>query len=106
MADQDSNKEAYVQLVSGLASYPPVILTQDLKDQKLSEVFPSTLDPVFLGKLQDSVDLAAQQKLIRKPFKVSDWVAPELAAAALKSQDRSLRQLLQGCVLCREAAIL
>ena len=80
---QDSNKEAYIQLVSGLASYPPVILTQDLKDQKLSEVFPSTLDPVFLGKLQDAVDLASQQKLIRKPFKVSDWVAPELAAAKL-----------------------
>ena len=60
-----------------------VILTQDLQDQKLSEVFPSTLDPVFLGSLQDKVDLAAQQKLIRKPFKVNDWVAPELAAAKL-----------------------
>jgi sulfonate transport system substrate-binding protein len=80
---RDSNKDAYIQLVSGLASYPPVILSQDLKDQKLSEVFPSTLDPVFLGKLQDAVDLASQQKLIRKPFKVSDWVAPELAAAKL-----------------------
>lgn len=80
---QDSNKDAYVQLVSGLASYPPVILTEDLKDQKLSEVFPSTLDPAFLGSLQDKVDLAAQQKLIRKPFKVNDWVAPELAAAKL-----------------------
>ena len=80
---QDSNKEAYIQLVSGLASYPPVILTEDLKDQNLSEIFPSTLDPVFLGKLQDAVDLASQQKLIRKPFKVSDWVAPELAAAKL-----------------------
>ncbi|MFL1517564.1 ABC transporter substrate-binding protein [Pseudomonas prosekii] len=80
---QDANKDAYIQLVSGLASYPPIILQQDLKDQKLSEVFPSTLDPVFLGKLQDSVDLAAQQRLIRKPFKVSDWVAPELAAAKL-----------------------
>jgi sulfonate transport system substrate-binding protein len=80
---QDSNKDAYIQLVSGLASYPPVILSQDLKDQKLSEVFQSSLDPVFLGKLQDAVDLASQQKLIRKPFKVSDWVAPELAAAKL-----------------------
>lgn len=80
---QEGNKDAYIQLVSGLASYPAVILTQDLKDQKLSEVFPSTLDPVFLGKLQDAVDLASQQKLIRKSFKVSDWVAPELAAAKL-----------------------
>lgn len=80
---QDNNKDAYIKLVSGLASYPPVILTQDLKDQKLSEVFPSTLDPVFLGKLQDAVDLASQQKLIRKSFKVKDWVSPELAAAKL-----------------------
>ena len=80
---QDSNKDAYIELVSGLASYPPLILQQDLKDQKLSEVFPSTLDPVFLGKLQDAVDLAAQQKLIRKPFKISEWVAPPLAAAKL-----------------------
>ncbi|MGY2281042.1 ABC transporter substrate-binding protein [Pseudomonas monsensis] len=80
---QDSNKDAYVQLVSGLASYPPVILTQDLKDQNLSELFPSTLDPLFLENLQGKVDLAAQQKLIRKPFKVNEWVAPELAAAKL-----------------------
>lgn len=80
---QDSNKDAYVQLVSGLASYPPVILSQDLKDQNLSEVFPSTLDPLFLENLQGKVDLAAQQKLIRKPFKVNEWVAPELAAAKL-----------------------
>ncbi|UDI93173.1 ABC transporter substrate-binding protein [Pseudomonas sp. IAC-BECa141] len=80
---QDGNKDAYVQLVSGLASYPPVILTQDLKDQNLSEVFPSTLDPLFLENLQGKVDLAAQQKLIRKPFKVNEWVAPELAAAKL-----------------------
>ncbi|MFP0196672.1 ABC transporter substrate-binding protein [Pseudomonas sp. PHC1] len=80
---QDSNKDAYVQLVSRLASYPSVILTQDLKDQNLSEVFPSTLDPLFLQNLQGKVDLAAQQKLIRKPFKVNEWVAPELAAAKL-----------------------
>ena len=69
--------------MSGLASYPPVILQEDLKDQRLSEIFPSTLDPVFLGKLQDSVDLAAKERLIRKPFKVDAWVAPQLAAAGL-----------------------
>lgn len=77
----DANKPAYIQLVSGLASYPPQILEQDLKDQTFSEVFPSQLDPVFLATLQDSVTLAAQQRLIRKAFHVSDWVAPPLAAA-------------------------
>lgn len=79
----DTNKQAYIELVSGLASYPPVILTNDLKDQKLSEIFPSTLDPVFLGKLQDAVDLASKERLIRKPFQVSDWVVPGLAAAGI-----------------------
>ncbi|MDF3164383.1 ABC transporter substrate-binding protein [Pseudomonas proteolytica] len=79
----DNNKQAYIELVSGLASYPPVILTNDLKDQKLSEIFPSTLDPVFLGKLQDAVDLASKERLIRKPFQVSDWLVPGLAAAGI-----------------------
>ncbi|KTC45690.1 nitrate ABC transporter substrate-binding protein [Pseudomonas fluorescens ABAC62] len=79
----DSNKQAYITLVSERASYPPLILTNDLKDQTLSEIFPSTLDPVFLAKLQGAVDLAAKEKLIRKPFQVSDWVAPNLAAAGL-----------------------
>ena len=85
----DNNKQAYIDLVSGLASYPPVILTNDLKDQKLSEIFPSTLDPVFLGKLQDAVDLASKERLIRKPFQVSDWVAPNLAAAGLSLSQAS-----------------
>ncbi|MNY55040.1 hypothetical protein D3C86_1909810 [compost metagenome] len=53
-----------------------MILQQDLKDEKLSELFPSTLDPEFLQRLQASVDLAAEQRLIRKPFKVADWVSP------------------------------
>lgn len=79
----DNNKQAYIELVSGLASYPPVILSNDLQNEKLSALFPSTLDPVFLGKLQDAVDLASKEKLIRKPFQVSDWVAPNLAAAGL-----------------------
>ncbi|QKZ02448.1 ABC transporter substrate-binding protein [Pseudomonas eucalypticola] len=72
---QDGNKDAYVQLVSKQASYPPALVAQDLQADKLSEVFPATLDPQFLGKLQSSVDLAAQERLIRKPFKVADWVA-------------------------------
>ncbi|WP_460423192.1 ABC transporter substrate-binding protein [Pseudomonas sp. ZL2] len=74
---QDDNKEAYIQLVSGLASYPPAILQQDLQNEQLSKIFPSTLDADFLAKLQASVDLAAGQRLIRKPFKVEQWLAPQ-----------------------------
>ena len=45
----DDNKQAYIDLVAGLASYPPVILSNDLKNEKLSALFPSTLDPVDKG---------------------------------------------------------
>ncbi|NER61805.1 ABC transporter substrate-binding protein, partial [Pseudomonas sp. MAFF212428] len=82
----DSNKDAYIQLVSGLASYPPAILQRDLKDEHLSAIFPSSLDPDFLAKLQASVDLAAQQRLIRKPFKVDQWLAPQATRAAPVAQ--------------------
>ncbi|QBF28271.1 nitrate ABC transporter substrate-binding protein [Pseudomonas tructae] len=79
---QDDNKQAYIQLVSGLASYPPAILEQDLQNEQLSKIFPSTLDADFLAKLQASVDLAAQQRLIRKPFKVEQWLAPQATRPA------------------------
>lgn len=80
---QESNKNEYIALVSRLANYPAMIITQEFEDQKMSEVFPSTLDPVFLGKLQDAVDLALRQRLIRRPFNVNDWVEPKLSAAKL-----------------------
>ncbi|WP_327438750.1 ABC transporter substrate-binding protein [Pseudomonas donghuensis] len=79
---RDDNKEAYIQLVSGLASYPPAILQQDLQHEQLSKIFPSTLDADFLAKLQASVDLAAEQRLIRKPFNVEQWLAPQATRPA------------------------
>ena len=73
----ESNKQAYIELVSGLASYPPVILQRDLQDETLEFTFRSSLDQPFLDQLQASVDLAAAQRLIRKPFQVSQWLAPQ-----------------------------
>ncbi|AYC32775.1 nitrate ABC transporter substrate-binding protein [Pseudomonas cavernae] len=79
---EEQNKEAYIQLVSGLASYPPVILQEDLKTEKLGEIFRSELDPAFLAKLAHSVKLADELRLIRKPFNVSDWAEPRFLEAA------------------------
>ena len=78
----ENNKQAYIQLVSGLASYPPVILERDLQDEVLGQTFRSSLDQPFLDQLQSSVDLAAEQRLIRKPFKVSQWLAPQATRPA------------------------
>jgi sulfonate transport system substrate-binding protein len=66
-----------VQLVSERASYPVAILQHDFNGERLSQIFPATLDEQFLARLQASVDLAAQQRLIRKPFQVQQWLAPQ-----------------------------
>ncbi|MBI6851525.1 ABC transporter substrate-binding protein [Pseudomonas cichorii] len=70
----EANKQAYIDLVSGYASYPAAILEKDLRTEKMGDLFPSQLDPQFLTALQSSVDIAARERLIRKPFKVSEWV--------------------------------
>lgn len=72
---QESNREAYIELVSGLANYPQATLQEDMKGIDLSVRFDPRLDAEFLAQLQKSVDLAAEQRLIRKPFKVSEWVS-------------------------------
>lgn len=75
---EEANKDAYIQLVSGLAGYPPVILQSDLGDEKLGQLFQTRLDPEFLRKLDASIQLASQQRLIRKPFTTADWVARDV----------------------------
>ncbi|MGY4531920.1 sulfonate transport system substrate-binding protein [Pseudomonas sp. TE3786] len=75
---EDANKDAYIQLVSRLAGYPPVILQSDLGDEKLGELFQTQLDAEFLSKLDGSVKLASGQRLIRKPFSTAEWLAKQV----------------------------
>lgn len=82
----EDNKQAYVELVSGLASYPQVLLQTDLDNASFSQIFDPQLDKGFLANLQAGVDLAAQQRLIRKGFQVSDWSEPKFLDAALQAQ--------------------
>lgn len=72
---QESNRETYVQLVAGLSGYPAAILQEDLKGLSMDARFASKLDAPFLARLQDSVNLAAEQRLIRKHFEVTDWLS-------------------------------
>lgn len=87
----DSHKQAYVELVSRLASYPPVILGTDLKDDSFHTIFDPRLDADFLARLQKGVDFAAEQRLIRKPFQVSDWAEPRFLDTALAEQAQASR---------------
>jgi sulfonate transport system substrate-binding protein len=85
---EEANKEAYIQLVSTLAGYPPVILQSDLGDEKLGQLFQTQLDPEFLRRLDGSIKLASQQRLIRKPFTTAEWVAKDVVTqqAAVAAQ--------------------
>ncbi|MBD1551028.1 ABC transporter substrate-binding protein [Pseudomonas typographi] len=90
------NKQAYVNLISGLANYPQVLLQTDLQDADFNQIFDPRLDPAFLARLQAGVDLAAQQRLIRQGFAVSEWVDGKYLEAALQQG--------QAAVASREAA--
>lgn len=80
----EANKDDYIQLVSTLAGYPAVILQSDLGEEKLGQLFQSQLDPAFLNKLDASIKLASEQRLIRKPFRTSEWVAKEVVDTGAK----------------------
>jgi sulfonate transport system substrate-binding protein len=81
----DDHKQAYIDLVSRLASFPPAILTADASDQSLEKIFAPQLDATFLANLQRSVDLALDAKLIRKGFEVRAWAEPRFLNAALQA---------------------
>lgn len=91
----DDHKQDYIKLVSGLASFPPEILTADAADQSLVKIFAPQLDTKFIDNLQNSVDLALQAKLIRKGFKVSDWAEPRFIDAALQAQTQPVENATQ-----------
>lgn len=80
----EEHKQDYVELVSGLSSYPQVLLQADLDNASFNRIFDPRLDPDFLAHLQAGVDLAAEQRLIRKGFKVSDWADSKYLDAALQ----------------------
>ncbi|MFC0709615.1 ABC transporter substrate-binding protein [Azorhizophilus paspali] len=82
------NKQAYIELVSRLASYPPGLLQTDLADANFSERFSATLDQGFLAQLQASVDLALRQRLIRKGFDVQGWVDDRFLRQAVGQQSQ------------------
>lgn len=80
----EHNRQAYIELVATTANYPPVILEGDLADENLAEYFDPRLDAEFVGLLQQGVDLAAKERLIRRGFQVSEWIEPRFLDAALQ----------------------
>jgi sulfonate transport system substrate-binding protein len=80
----ENNREAYVDLVASTANWPKGILRDDLAGEDLSRYFDPRLDAEFVDLLQQGVDLAARERLIRRGFQVSQWVEPRFLDAALQ----------------------
>ncbi|WP_060482981.1 ABC transporter substrate-binding protein [Pseudomonas sp. NBRC 111119] len=82
----ERNREAYLELVAGNANWPLSILRDDLAKEDLAQYFDPRLDPGFISQLQQGVDLAAKERLIRRGFQVADWVEPRFLDAALQQE--------------------
>lgn len=80
------NRDAFIDLVANNASWPRSILADDLAEEDLAHYFDPHLDAGFIGQLQQGVDLAAKERLIRRTFQVADWVEPRFLDVALQQQ--------------------
>ncbi|MEI2828432.1 ABC transporter substrate-binding protein [Pseudomonas mosselii] len=86
----ERNREAYVDLVANTANWPKAILRDDLAEENLANYFDPRLDTGFVGLLQQGVDLAVQERLIRRGFQVADWIEPRFIDAAQR-QDQAVQ---------------
>ncbi|MNM28189.1 putative aliphatic sulfonates-binding protein precursor [compost metagenome] len=82
----EHNREAFVDLVASNANWPRSILSDDLAKEDLAHYFDPRLDGEFLAQLQQGVDLAFKERLIRRSFQVSDWIEPRFLDAAQQQQ--------------------
>ncbi len=82
----EHNRDAYVDLVASNANWPRSILADDLAQEDLAHYFDPRLDAGFVAQLQQGVDLAAKERLIRRSFQVADWVDTRFLDAALQQE--------------------
>lgn len=82
----EANKPAYVELLAELSGYPRTLLQSDLESSDVQRMFDPRLDADYLARLQAGVDLALEQRLLRKGFTVAEWVDGRFLDAALRSQ--------------------
>ncbi|BBH48600.1 ABC transporter substrate-binding protein [Pseudomonas sp. KU43P] len=82
----ERNRDAYVDLVASNANWPRSILADDLAQENLAHYFDPRLDAEFVTQLQQGVDLAAKERLIRRSFQVSDWIDTRFLDAALQQE--------------------
>lgn len=85
MADKN-NLPDYVKTLAEQSSIPAEIFNGEFAGTDLQFRNSPRLDDFLRASYQDSIDRAANLKLIRKGFQVGDWFEPRFVDAALQSQ--------------------
>lgn len=75
-ASDPANREAYIELQAKQSGYPQALLQIELQGAELGHLLSPELDDEFVAKLRESIDLAQQEGLIRRPIELSDWLEP------------------------------
>ncbi|WP_227515726.1 ABC transporter substrate-binding protein [Acinetobacter qingfengensis] len=80
---QEQNRVPQIALFFTQAAYPASVYAQALQATNLKFAYSPLLDPYYLNQLQNKINLAKNQGLIRKNIDVKSWINPSFTNQAL-----------------------
>lgn len=73
-AGEPANREAYIELQSAQSGYPQSLLRSDLQGEDLAHLLSPELDDNFVARLRESIEIAQEARLIRRPVNLDTWL--------------------------------
>jgi sulfonate transport system substrate-binding protein len=84
-ASQEANRDELIKLWE-LTGVPHKDLVDDYDGELLKDRLSPLLDDFYVANIQRGIAFAQEQKLIRRPIKVSEWLDPSYLAKAVQAQ--------------------
>lgn len=73
-AGEPANREAYIELQAAQSGYPQSLLRAELEGAELAQLLSPELDDAFVARLRESIEIAQEAKLIRRPVDLDNWL--------------------------------
>lgn len=73
-AGEPANREAYIALQAAQSGYPQSLLHSDLQGEDLAQLLSPELDDAFVARLRESIEIAQEARLIRRPVDLDAWL--------------------------------
>ncbi|KAA8735708.1 aryl sulfate ester ABC transporter [Acinetobacter qingfengensis] len=80
---QEKNRIPQIALFFTQASYPASVYAQELHGVNFKFLYSPLFDQYYLTQLQQKINLAQSQGLIRQPIQLKSWVNPQFANQAI-----------------------